>query len=269
MQIDLGGRTLTYDDVGAGPPVLLLPQPLLGPAIWRPQLADLTQKYRTLVPELPARPPDGTPGEGPSLAGMVEDLEALLAAANVRESVVVGAHGPTGYLALLLARKSPARIRGLVLVSTAAGVNLNQETRLLLERQIAFLQQSSLQTALEFILPRLLSQPAMQRPELLLELRRLAAARPTQAACALLQALHEAPDWQPLPARANFPSLLLMGEHDAMIPPAAMDKLARALPNVQLVRLPGAGHLANWEQPERVNEAVLAFLDQLTAKDGG
>ena len=42
----------------------------------------------------------------------------------------------------------------------------------------------------------------------------------------------------------------------------------RVIPNSKLAVFPGTGHTLNLEEPERFNEAVLEFLDEIEAKEG-
>jgi pimeloyl-ACP methyl ester carboxylesterase len=56
------------------------------------------------------------------------------------------------------------------------------------------------------------------------------------------------------------PTLVLCGEHDGVTPPAVGTRLIAAIPDARLVTIPGAGHLAAVEQPERYNAAVREFL---------
>ena len=61
--------------------------------------------------------------------------------------------------------------------------------------------------------------------------------------------------------RIDVPVLLLAADGDGAVPPAVSDEAAAMLPRGEARRLPGLGHLAHEEAPERVAAAVLAFLD--------
>jgi pimeloyl-ACP methyl ester carboxylesterase len=56
------------------------------------------------------------------------------------------------------------------------------------------------------------------------------------------------------------PTLLVVGDRDPLIPLAAAEATAAALPAADVAVLPGAGHLAFLEHPEEVNRAILDFL---------
>jgi pimeloyl-ACP methyl ester carboxylesterase len=56
------------------------------------------------------------------------------------------------------------------------------------------------------------------------------------------------------------PTLLVWGDHDALVPRAEQDTLLSAIPDARLVIYSGAGHSPNWEQPERVAQDIEAFV---------
>ena len=59
--------------------------------------------------------------------------------------------------------------------------------------------------------------------------------------------------------RIAVPTLLIWGELDARSPLSVARQLERAIPDTQLVVIPGCGHVSNLEQPEQFNEAVREF----------
>ena len=57
------------------------------------------------------------------------------------------------------------------------------------------------------------------------------------------------------------PTLLLYGEHDRLTPPDVGRALADRIAGSRFVMIENAGHLANMEQPQAFNAALLAFLE--------
>jgi len=60
--------------------------------------------------------------------------------------------------------------------------------------------------------------------------------------------------------KISVPTLVIAGEEDTVYPPELAREMARRIPGAELLMLEGTGHLANLEQPERFNTAVLNFL---------
>ena len=56
------------------------------------------------------------------------------------------------------------------------------------------------------------------------------------------------------------PSLVAVGEHDRLTPPAEAQAIADAIPGAKYLVIPNAGHLSNIENPEFFNDRVLYFL---------
>ena len=67
--------------------------------------------------------------------------------------------------------------------------------------------------------------------------------------CAALEALRDRPDSRPLLAAIRVPTLVVVGEEDAVTPPAVAESMQRAIPGSRLEVIPGAGHLVPMEQP--------------------
>jgi pimeloyl-ACP methyl ester carboxylesterase len=59
------------------------------------------------------------------------------------------------------------------------------------------------------------------------------------------------------------PVLLIAGAEDAWAPPAAVERLAREIPQAMMVLVPGARHLVMLDRPGTVNLLVAAFLARL------
>jgi 3-oxoadipate enol-lactonase len=62
--------------------------------------------------------------------------------------------------------------------------------------------------------------------------------------------------------KISVPTLVIAGEEDTVYPPGLAREMARRIPGADLLMLEGTGHLANLEQPERFNQAVLTFLQK-------
>jgi pimeloyl-ACP methyl ester carboxylesterase len=58
----------------------------------------------------------------------------------------------------------------------------------------------------------------------------------------------------------EVPTLLLYGERDQRSPLHVAAELHDRIPNSELLVIPGLGHMSNYDDPERFNDAVLTFL---------
>jgi pimeloyl-ACP methyl ester carboxylesterase len=58
----------------------------------------------------------------------------------------------------------------------------------------------------------------------------------------------------------EVPALVVVGEHDVLLPPTYSKDITTGLADASLVVVEKAGHLSTLEQPESVNAAIVSFL---------
>ena len=61
------------------------------------------------------------------------------------------------------------------------------------------------------------------------------------------------------------PTHVIVGEHDALTPPAISAKMAAEIPGAALSVIPNAGHLSNIEAPDELNRVAFDFLRGLSS----
>jgi pimeloyl-ACP methyl ester carboxylesterase len=62
--------------------------------------------------------------------------------------------------------------------------------------------------------------------------------------------------------RVDAPSLMIMAENDAVLPPSAADGMEAFVPDLEKVLILGSGHWTQQEKPAEVNAAILGWLDR-------
>jgi pimeloyl-ACP methyl ester carboxylesterase len=255
-----GGRWVEFDDAGQGQPVVLLHAFPLARGMWQPQVAALSGAYRVLTPDLPGF--GGTSGipSTPSVQAMAEVVGGLLDALGLQDQVVLGGLSMGGYVALAFVRQYPHRLRALILADTRAEAD-TEEGKSNRDKLISFARGHTARDVLEQMLPKLVGGATLsQRPAVVEEVRRLAAAQTPAGVIGALEAMRDRPDSTDLLASIRVPTLVLVGSEDALTPPPVAQTLAAGIPGASLTTIPGAGHLANLEQPAAFNEALRSFL---------
>lgn len=193
--------------------------------------------------------------------GLARTLEALIDHAGAATNVILG-HSMGGMVAQEAAALFPQKIHGLILSGTSPsfGKPGGAWQEQFLQSRFAPLDAGRGMTGLAPEQVR-----GMVGPD--------ASATAIDAAVALMSRVPEASYRAALSAIVSFnqldnlghikvPTLCLAGEHDKNATPAVMQKMAARIPGAQYACLPGVGHLANMEQPDAFNAAVLAFLQQ-------
>jgi pimeloyl-ACP methyl ester carboxylesterase len=228
--------------------------------MWEPQAEALGAAHR--VVRFDARGFGGSPaGEGPlTMEAIADDGAALLDQLGIERAIVAGC-SMGGYAALAFVRRHPRRLAGLVLQDTRAGAD-TPEARANRATLAAKVLAEGASAAAAAFLPKLLGETTHRdRPELAALLReRILATSPRGIANALHGLAARADSRETLPTIA-VPTLVLVGAEDVLTPPAEAEAMAAAIPGARLGVIPGAGHLANLENPGAVNAALRAFLE--------
>jgi pimeloyl-ACP methyl ester carboxylesterase len=245
---------------GAGTPVVLLHAFPLDGRMWAPQVEALAGSYQLIVPDL--RGFGAASEQAVEEAGMdllADDVARLLDDRGL-DRVVLGGLSLGGYVALAFVRRHADRLGGLLLLDTKASADTEpaRADRLrMVERVLAegsgFLP--------EAMLPRLLGKTSLEeRPELVERVTVLIREQDPRAVAGAQRGMAARPDATDVLAGIAVPTLVVHGEEDAIIGPEAGRELAAAIPDARFLLVERAGHLANLEQPEVVNEALLDFL---------
>ncbi len=239
--------------------VLLLLHPFpFDRRIWAPQAGDLGDTATVIAVDLPGF--GGSPAAEPDLDLWADRVDALLDDLVGEHPVVALGLSMGGYVALRLAARHPARVEALVLADTRAGAD-TAEGRAARDRAIAAVREGGVEALAGELLPRLLSPDA--DPGLVDRVRRLMLDQDPEAVAGALRAMRDRPDSTPVLEAFEGPSLVMVGTRDVLTPPAEAEAMARRLRASWLVRIPGAGHLANVEAPAEFTAAVTAFLRAL------
>lgn len=254
---------LHHEEAGAGRPVVLLHAFPLSSAMWSAQRDGLADICRVLTPDLRGFGASPLADDDPDLDAAAEDVAALLDRLGL-DRVVLGGCSLGGYVAMAMLRRVPERVTGLVLVDTKAGAD-PQPAREKRENMAEELLSGDRPGVLvEDVLPTLLGETTKgRRPEVLDAVHALVEDASAEAAAWFQRAMAARPDSFPALRAFQGPALLIVGEDDALAPPAEAEAMAEALSAATVVRVPEAGHLSPLEAPERVNEAVRLFLSSL------
>lgn len=160
-----------------------------------------------------------------------------------------------GYVCFAVMRLFPERVSGLILIDTRETADTD-EARQGRYDMMEKAQKDGVAPIAESMLPKMLTPEAP--PALREEVRRIMMSVSTDFVVAALQAMAERPDSSSLLPAIAVPTLVVVGDHDAITPPSDAERMARLIPSARLVKIAGAAHLSNLERAEEFNAAVLA-----------
>jgi len=256
------GRSLSWQERGSGPPLVLLHGWSLSGAAFS-EMAGLLDGFRVLLPDLPGHGHSSPPATA-TLSALADDLAAWLTAA-VAGPVVLGGWSLGGMVALELAVRQTAPIGRLLLVATTPRFTTAPDW----PHGLPVLQVRALCRKLERCFEATLADffaltfAEGEVDEARLRTIRAFAVRPgglpERTAAAALLGLLGVQDQRSVLAQIACPTLVVHGSLDRVTPLAAGRALAAAVPHGQLREVAGAGHAPFWTQPLAVARAVREF----------
>jgi 3-oxoadipate enol-lactonase len=266
MKTQVNGITLAYGDEGKGTPVVFLHAFPLNRAMWEPQHA-LADRYRVIAVDLRGHGESDAPLWRCTLDLYAADVIALLDHLNIRQAVFVGL-SMGGYLIFSLYRRYRDRVAGLVLADTRAEADTPDRKvwRFQLAQRV---WTQGPQAVVEDMFPKLLAPATYQsQPSVAEKVRGMIMRAPVSGIVGDLMAIEDRPDAGAGLTSIACPTLVVVGEQDALTSVEENRRIAEAIPGAAFVRIPAAGHLSNMENPEAFNRALRSFLDGLGRKRG-
>jgi len=264
----IGSRTIAYLDSAPGDSSLralvLLHAFPIGANLWEPQVRSVPKGWRLITPDLRGFG-GGTEFDSVSalsMADYADDVVDLLQELSVKQAVIGGC-SMGGYAALALYQSAPQIFEGLVLANTRAGAD-SPESRANRRNMLALVDREGPSGVAREMMPKLLGKTTHEsRPDVEAGVRRVIKQQSPVAVRSAIHRMMHRPDSTPLLAQVSVPTLVITGAEDEMIPVEESRRLASAIRGAKLVIIPGAGHLANLEQPDAFNAALNGFLTAL------
>jgi pimeloyl-ACP methyl ester carboxylesterase len=164
-----------------------------------------------------------------------------------------------GYIAFEILRQARERVTRLALLDTSARADTPAQT----ERrraQMELARAGRLDEVVDQQMP-LLFHPDHLRDEALCDVARVMAEETGPEAFVREQtAIIRRPDSRPQLAAVRCPTLVLVGDHDALTPPELSSEMAAGIEGSRLVTVPHSGHATSLEHPDQVTDALVAWL---------
>lgn len=238
-RVRVDGWRVRYREAGSGAPLVLVHGLGVSADYWfrnGPLLA--AAGLRVLAPDLPGFGRTAGPDGGLAVPAQAEALRRWSEAMELGPAVYVG-HSLSCQTVLELAVHAPERVRGLVLQAPTGAPRRPR----LLRQALGFLRD----------IPR--EDPRLIPPVAQAYLR----AGPLR----VFRTWHRGTEHDPLPLlpRVRAPSLVVVGEHDPVVPRDFAETMASGLPGSGRVAwIPDAAHAAHFGNPRAFNLVVAEFV---------
>ena len=258
-------RQMAYLDVGQGPVVVFGHSYLWDSQMWAPQVEQLSQSYRCIVPEFWGHgESDFAPQATRALKDYAQQVLALLDHLAIEECVLVGL-SVGGMWGTELVALAPQRIKGLVLMDTFVGL----EPEVAHKKYFAMLStiESEQQVSAEIIdtiAPLFFAQDAEQdNPQLVSafkqSLTEIQGDRAKEMA-RIGRMVFGRRDLIEELEKFALPTLIAVGQEDKPRPVLESYLMADCVVGAEFIQIPKAGHISNLEQPEFVCNMLTGFL---------
>lgn len=254
-------HTLREGDPGHVPLVLVHAFPV-DHRMWLDVTDLLAGDQTVLAPDLPGFGASARLAGEPSLDTMADGVAGALHEAGVERAVVAGL-SLGGYVALALAERHPGLVAGLGLVDTRSTAD-DDSTRAgrlrVAEDVMAELRVDAVVGARTTLLG---ADNRARRPDLVERIERWIRDQGPAAVADAQRAMASRPDRTHVLRAFGGPATVVVGEQDEVTPLSAAQHMAKALADVELVVVPGAGHLTSNENPEPVASALGRLLHRV------
>jgi 3-oxoadipate enol-lactonase len=231
----INGIELYYEMHGQGPAVVFAHGAGGNHLSWWQQVPVLARQYRCISFDHRGFGQSLDVPNGPGSQAFVQDLKGLLDDLEIERAALV-AQSMGGRTCLGFTLAYPERVSALVLADTTGGFS---------EAALAGANPPPRTYARHF--PQ--EQPA---PAFLYE--QIRALNPPRQEAAV-----PGPTAEQVRA-LRTPTLLIVGEHDVIAPPALMKIFQNSIPHARLAEVAGAGHSVYFEKPAEFNRLVLEFF---------
>lgn len=269
----IDGRTVSYLEAGreADPSLVLLHAFPLSADMWAPQLASPPPGWRVVAPDFRGfgesdGDRDVSVDAGLSIDDYARDVLGLVAALRL-DRVVVGGLSLGGYVVfalrrLLRAAPAPPAVGGLVLADTRAQAD-TADGRAARLKMADLVDAQGPAGVVRAVLSKLVDEGTRRRPAAVEAVRAMMLAARPDAIKAALYRMMSRPDSSGDLAAIDTPTLVIVGDRDALTPPDLSREMHACIPDSTLAIVPDAGHISNLEQPEIFARALNGFLDRL------
>jgi pimeloyl-ACP methyl ester carboxylesterase len=263
MKALINGITIGYDDSGSGPAVCLIHGFPLDRRMWGPQVITLASAgYRVITPDLRGFGESDAPDGPYAMDLFADDLAALFDHLGIGLAVV-GGMSMGGYVLLNLLERHPERVTAACFIVTRSGADDEAGKKRRLSLAGEAMKSGPRVVADQFEKILFATKTAQERPELAAEVYGWMMEKDAAGVAGGLLAMRERKDYTALLAGFLLPALVIGAEEDQAVPAENARILAAGLPLSRLCIIPGAGHMANLEQPKAFNNCLLEFLRAL------
>ena len=264
--IRVNGVRLHYVEQGSGPEVVVFSHSyLVDWSHFKPQIDALSGRYRCIAFDHRGHGASERPRAGYDMENIYEDAIAFIEAIGCAPVHFVGL-STGGFIGLRLGFRRPDLLRTLTLMDTSAEAEpvsnrFQYELMMRMIRVVGMRPFASYITSL-FFSKNLRSHPTHQAE--VGRFRQMIAGDDKDAMIRFGRGIFGRQSVTEQLADIEVPTLVIVGEKDKSQPPARAKRIADGIPNSQLLIVPNAAHISNFDGADVVTAALERHLAQHT-----
>ncbi len=264
-KLRVNGIDLYYETTGSGEPLVLIAGLGYGLWMWHKMTSGLAEHFRVIAFDNRGAGQTDKPDGPYNVQMMAADTSGLMDALGLESAAVIG-HSMGGFIAQQLVLSRPDLVGKLILSATNFGGP--RSIPVTPEAMAVIMDRSGDPVDVVRRGIGVASAPGFSEahPEVVEELTTYRLGNPVppaqyQAQVAVgLGLMNEDACFEHRLKDVRASTLILFGEHDAVVPPANAELMAARLPNARIEVLPNVGHIFPIEGPEAAVATIVDFI---------
>lgn len=264
MKIKVNGVELEYNfyKVESAPVIAFIHAFPFNQKMWNPQIEFLRGKFSILTYDVRGLGQSEVGDAQYMFENFVDDFIELLKSLKIEKVIACGL-SMGGYIILRSYEKQPSLFHALILCDTRAEADGN-EAKIRRVQMLHLLKSHGKKKFVEEFLKSALSPKTFEdKKDIVLFAENMILENDEKGIAGNLIALSTRTDTTHILEKIDVPSLIIVGEDDAITPPPVAHSLNSKIKNSWIEIIPSAGHLSNIENSEKFNEAIYKFLKDI------
>ncbi len=262
-KIYLNDINYAYSDMGEGPAIVFAHGLFVDHSIFEKQVVSLCETYRCISVDLPGHGQSEYHPAGWTLDDLADDLAALIDLLELEKVVFVGL-SQGGIMGLRLTARYPHLVSKLIVVGASARAESRERIPVWKETLTALMVGSDLEREETFrtIQGRILDAAWLANHPLEAEKERriMLSHNKRGIELAATAAVLTRQDIRSELPKIAAPTLVFANDNDSGTPPILAEEMQALIPNAQLLVIPNSGHHLPIESPQRLTDAMQAFV---------
>lgn len=265
MKTRINDFEMYYEDVGKGPALVLIHGMGGDSTEWAPLIPELSREVRCIAVDLRGHGKSEKPNQPYTQEMFADDVAALLDTLKIDKAYICGV-SMGGFVALKMALSHPEKVKGLILIDTAARIPAKSIE--VGARWAKALTEKGLEAYIEAEIKDIFHPMFVRRHKD--EVKKFADSMRTRDPTTVVR-IQQGYAKSPLTLEKDIkkikaPTLIIHGREDEVVPVEEAEFMHKQIPNSQIAIIPFGGHAVVLERKDFFIDALLYFIEESEKK---